>query len=70
MQKPCTERYHVLKVVKDDNIRMSDFTEQLPSGKFENGRIFYEFTQDEDLLSYKEVVSVQPEDLLRVRLIL
>ena len=67
VQQPCTERYYVLKVIKD-NIRMSDFTEQLPSKKFDNGRLFYEFTEDEDLISYKEVVSVQQEDLIRVRL--
>lgn len=57
----------MLKVIKDDNVRMSDFTEQLPSGKFENGRLFYEFTQEENLISYKEVVFVGQEDLVRVR---
>ena len=48
----------MLKVVSD-NIRLSDFVESLPSEKFENGRLFYEFTEAEDLISYKEAVRVE-----------
>jgi hypothetical protein len=41
-------------------VRMSKFIEkELGLRKFENGRAFYEFTDQEDLIYYKEVVTVQ-----------
>ena len=43
--------------VKRDNIRMYQFIkDQLKT--FEVGNAFYEFTQDDDLLYYKEIVVV------------
>ena len=59
------EQFHVLKV-DQNNIRMSDFVKK-KIGTFENGKIFYEFKQDEDLPCYKEVVHV-PSDVYTNRM--
>jgi hypothetical protein len=49
----------VLKV-GENNVQMSKFIEkELGLQKFENGQAFYEFTGQEDLIYYKEVVKVQ-----------
>ena len=46
--------------VDEDNVQMSKFIEKtLGSRTFENGRAFYEFTDEEDLIYYKEVVKEQ-----------
>ena len=51
------EQFCLLEV-KKSNMRMSSFIKQ-KLGSFENGRAFYEFTDEEDFLHYKEVVNVQ-----------
>ena len=44
-----------------DNVRMSEFIKKKLHIRFENGKAFYEFTQNdsEDLLYYKEVALVR-----------
>ena len=42
--------------VDQDNVQMANFVEERLKIKFENGRAFYEFTQMEDLLYYRDVV--------------
>ena len=45
--------------MRNDVIKMSSFIEtELEHEVFVNGRAFYEFTKEEDLLGYKEVVHV------------
>ena len=39
-----------------NNVQMSTFINK-KLGSFENGRAFYEFTDEEDLMYYKEVVN-------------
>ena len=53
------ESFHVLEV-DEDNVQMSKFIEKkLGSRTFENGRAFYEFTDEENLIYYKEIVTEQ-----------
>ena len=59
--------FQVMKV-DEDNIQMSRFIEKT-LGTFENGRAFYEFTGEEDLIYYKEVVKVQKGKLKVILLI-
>ena len=48
--------FHVLAVEED--VQMAKFVEDKLGAKFENGRAFYEFTQIEDLLFYRDVVAM------------
>ena len=52
------ENFHVLTVDKDDGCMcMSDFVKQKAMvAEFTNGHAFYEFTNEEDLQCYKDVV--------------
>ena len=50
-------KFHLLKV-DEDNVRMSEFVKRKVS-KFENGKAFYELTESEDLLYYKEVIHLE-----------
>ena len=52
-----TGQFYVLKV-NEDYVQMSDFVKKNLGVKFENGKAFYELTQEEDLLFYKEVVQM------------
>lgn len=46
--------------VGENNVQMSKFIEkELGSQTFENGRAYYEFTGEEDLNYFKEVVTEQ-----------
>ena len=42
--------------VDEDNVQMAKFIERKLEVEFENGKAFYEFTQAEDLLYYRDVV--------------
>ena len=53
--------------VDADNVRMSEFVKQ-KLGFFNKGEVFYEFSQEEDLLSYKEIICV-PQLLLEENLV-
>lgn len=49
----------------EDNIRMSEFIElKFGQGVYRKGAAFYEYTQEEDLLSYREIVHI-PKDKLQ-----
>ena len=51
------ENYHVLAVDGDRCMCMSDFVKKrLEIAEFTNGDAFYEFTKEEDLRYYKDVV--------------
>ena len=54
-----SDKFHVLKV--DENyVQMSNFIiKNLKIESFENCRAFYEFTDEEDFIYYKEVVKEQ-----------
>ena len=53
--------FHVLKI-DSDNVRMSKFIEEkLHIPIFEDSKAFYEFTETEDLLYYKEVIQIDTE---------
>lgn len=55
-EKIISRKFTLLEV-DEDNIRLSVFVKsKLGCNSFENGRAFYEFNQEEDLLYYKEVV--------------
>lgn len=59
------EQFRVLKV-NEDNTRMSSFVMQELHDivdSYENGRTYYEFTGEEDLLYYKQVMKV-PKSLV------
>ena len=46
--------------VGENNVQMSKFIEkELGSQAFENGRAYYEFTGEEDLNYFKEIVTEQ-----------
>ena len=65
-EETCEQQYLVLNV-KEDNVRMSEFIRMHPSIKsFENGRAFYEFTEEEDLDIYKEVICATSNQLKEV----
>ena len=49
------KQFYVLEV-DEDNVPLANFVEKKLNVKFENGRAFYEFTQMEDLIFYKDVV--------------
>ena len=59
-----TEKFHMLTVNEDDGyMSMSDFVEKNPQIKeFTNGHAFYEFTREEDLNYYKNVVHLSSSD--------
>ena len=66
-EETCEQQYLVLNV-KEDNVRMSEFIRMHPNIKlFENGRAFYEFTE-EDLDTYKEVVCATSDQLEEVNI--
>ena len=46
----------------DENIRLSEFICQ-KLGEYEKGKAFYEYTQEDDLPFYKEVVYVPRNEL-------
>ena len=41
----------------EENVRMSEFVKQ-KVGDYKKGEAFYEFTQEEDLASYREILHV------------
>ena len=54
-----SEKFHVLKVDESYTQMSSFIIRNLKIESFENCRAFYEFTDEEDLIYYKEVVKVQ-----------
>ena len=67
-EETCEQQYLVLNV-DEDNMRMSEFIKMHPHPSiksFENGRGYYEFTEEEDLDTYKEVVCATSDQLKEV----
>ena len=68
-----SQNFHMLIVVSDmDNTRMSTFIENELNVQFEIGKVFYEFTEEEDFLFYREVVVFpkKRQDKVNIRKIL
>ena len=54
--------YSVLEVDRD-YVRMSEFIETKPECHYEDGKVFYEAGNEEDLLYYKKILRPQKEEV-------